>query len=395
MFNSRALSLSGPSISLALVLLPAVVFAGGPKHVAGTSYFNPGVIGQPVRWVNGQVNYYVDQGPLSATVTNQQATAMVDAAAALWNAIPTAGVTIVDEGALNEDVSGLIVVPGNQTISQPSDVAVSATNYPVGVIFDADGSVLDGVLGAYTSDPTNCEINGVVVLLDGINPDATVSHALMILNGRCTDTDRRMQMMNFLLERAFGLVLGLGPAQFNPRALNNRNSQAAGGWPVMQPQAGACGFTGGICIPNPDSLRYDDIAALNRLYPITSANLAAFPGKVLTAPNTVSIQGTLSFRAGSGMQGVNVVARPLDGNGNPIDEYAVTFVSGAYFSGDHGNAVTGWNDSTGIPLSKWGSNDPALQGFFDLSFMPLPAGATTAAYELTFETIDPLFIRRR
>ena len=252
--------------------------------------------------------------------------------------------------------------------------------------------MLDGVFGAYTSDPTNCQTDGVVVLLDNINPDATVAHALMILNGRCTDTDRRMQMMNFLLERAFGLVLGLGPAQFNPRALNNGDSQAAAGWAVMQAQAGVCGFTGGICIPNPGSLRYDDTAALNRLYPITSANLDAFPGKVLTASNTVSIQGAVSFRAGSGMQGVNVVARPLDENGNPIDEYAVTFVSGAYFSGDHGNAVTGWNDSTGVPLSKWGSNDPAMQGFFDLSFMPLPAGATTASYELTFETIDPLFI---
>src|ERR1700692_3002928 len=155
MCNSRSLSLRGLSISLALVLLPAVVFAGGPKHVPRATYFSPGVVGQLVHWANGQVNYYVDQGPLSATVNNQQATAMVDAAAALWNAIPTAGVAIVDKGTLNEDVSGLNVVPGNQTIAQPSDVATSATNYPVGVIFDADGSVLDGVLGAYTSDLTN------------------------------------------------------------------------------------------------------------------------------------------------------------------------------------------------------------------------------------------------
>ena len=40
-----------------------------------------------------------------------------------------------------------------------------------------------------------------------------------------------------------------------------------------------------------------------------------------------------------GMQGVNVVARPLDANGNPLKAYAVTAVSGAYFSGKHGNAV--------------------------------------------------------
>ena len=53
----------------------------------------------------GKSNYYVDQGPLNASVANQQATAMVDAAAALWSAVPTAGVTLTDNGTLNEDVS--------------------------------------------------------------------------------------------------------------------------------------------------------------------------------------------------------------------------------------------------------------------------------------------------
>jgi hypothetical protein len=107
---------------------------------------------------------------------------------ALWNAIPTAGVTIVDQGNLNEDVSGQNVVPGPAagapTNSQPSDSAASAGNCPVAVIFDADGAVLDSVFGASTSDPTNCETDDVVVVLDNINPDATVVHAFMILNGR-------------------------------------------------------------------------------------------------------------------------------------------------------------------------------------------------------------------
>ena len=80
-------------------------------------------------------------------------------------------------------------------------------------------------------------------------------------------------------------------------------------------------------------LRYDDIAALNRIYPITAANLSSFPGKQLTATNTVSIQGTVTFQTGLGMQGVNVVARPLDSNGNPLYEYTVTSVSGVSFNG--------------------------------------------------------------
>jgi hypothetical protein len=160
----------------------------------------------------------------------------------------------------------------------------------------------------------------------------------------------------------------------------------------MHSLSGVCGGAGGICIPNPDQLRYDDIAALNRIYPITASNLAAFPGRQITGANTISIRGTIDFRTGAGMQGVNVVARPLDANGNPLYQYTVTSVSGAYFSGNHGNPVTGWKDSTGTPLAQWGSNDPLLQGFFDLEGIPLPPGMTAADYQVTFERINPLYI---
>src|SRR5437763_3377508 len=127
------------------------------------------------------------------------------------------------------------------------------------------------------------------------------------------------------------------------------------------------------------------------MYPVTLANLAAFPGKVLTAPNTVSIDGAIAFRTGLGMQGVNVVARPLDANGNPLKAYTVTAVSGAYFGGRHGNPVIGQIDAGGVPFSQWGSNDPSLQGYFDLRYLPLPPGMTSATYQLTFESINPLF----
>jgi hypothetical protein len=143
---------------------------------------------------------------------------------------------------------------------------------------------------------------------------------------------------------------------------------------------------------HPTVLRWDDIAALNRIYPITSSNLASFPGKQITAAHTVSIQGTITFSDGVGMQGVNVVARPLDAGGNPLYQYTVTFVSGSYFNGNHGNPVTGTTDSNGNPLTMWGSNDAARQGFFDLSGIPLPTGVTTANYTVTFEAIDPNYI---
>jgi hypothetical protein len=299
------------ALSLALAIAPAAARAGGPKYIAGTSFFNPGVLGQPLHWAGGQVNYYVDLGLLTASISNEQVTAMVDAAAAFWSAVPTAGVTLTNKGQLNEDVSGAnILVNASGQILQPSDVTPTATSYPLAVIYDADGSVIDAIFGATASQPTSCQNNGVFVWMDNLNPDATIAHAVILLNGLCATTSDRIEMMNYQIERAFGRVLGLDYSQVNPGALQNGILGGTQGWPVMDPRSGACGASGGECIPNPTVLRYDDIAALNRIYPITAQNLSSFPGKQLTAANTISIHGTIAFRTGSGMQGINVVARP-------------------------------------------------------------------------------------
>jgi len=393
---------------LLLLLLAPAAKAGGSKYVAGVSYFDPAAMGQPVHWAGGQVNYYVDQGPLNASVSNLQATAMVDAAAALWNAVLTAGVRLTNKGQLSEDVSGgNIVISGTNfavtgeqnsqlgVIAAPADVTPAATSFPLAVIFDADGAVIDALYGTGTAAQNSCQNNGIFFWIDSVNPDATIAHAVIVLNGLCASDANRLAMMSFELERAFGRILGLDYAQVNPGATANGATDAADkldGWPVMQPYSGLCGPNGGECIPNPTQLRWDDIAALNRIYPITAANLASFPGKKITAANTVSIQGTICFRTGIGMQGVNVVARPLDAQGNPLYQYTVSFVSGSYFNGNHGNPITGWTDLNGNVLTMWGSNDVAMQGFFDLSGMPLPPGATTARYQVSFEPVDPLYI---
>lgn len=382
-------------MSLALTLaLTGTAFAGGPKYVAGVSYFNPGVLGQPIIWPGGQVQYYVDQGPLGP-LTNAQATQMVDAAAALWSSVPTAAVDLTDAGNLAEDVNGTNVLAASDGFfAAPSDITPSATGTPVAVIFDSDGSVIDALEGAGASEPLNCAVNGPLVWIDNMSPNATVAHGVIVLNGLCASTPNLQATMSYQLERAFGRVLGLDFSQVNDNAQNLTTSEpnATLGWPIMQPINQECGPTGGTCIPNPGSLRYDDIAALNRLYPVTASNIASFPGKILTAANTVSIQGSIEFRTGQGMQGVNVAARPLDSNGNPLYQYTVTFVSGAYFAGNHGNPVTGFTDANGNRLDRFGSNQASLQGFFDLSGIPLPQGVTTANYELTFEAVNPLYI---
>lgn len=375
-----------------LLLVPAAAYAGGPKYIAGVSFFNPAVLGQPIHWSGGQLHYYVDRGPLNSTVNNQQATAMVDAAAALWSAVSTAGVKLTDMGPLNEDVNGSNIAATNRIITQPADVTPAATAYPLGIIYDADGSVTDAIFGVGASDPTSCQSNGVWVWMDNLNPDATIAHGIILLNGRCATNSRLLEMMSYEIERAFGRILDLDYSQVNPGALQNGERGGTDGWPIMQPLSGFCSQTGGICLPNPAVLAYDDIAALNRIYPITALNLAAFPGKQLTAAHTVSIQGVIAFRTGLGMQGVNVVARPLDSSGNPLYQYTVTFVSGGTFSGNHGNPATGFRDSSGVLFTKWGSSDSAMQGHFDLSGIPLPPGVTTANYQITIEAIDPLYI---
>ncbi|MFP5276524.1 MAG: IPT/TIG domain-containing protein [Acidobacteriota bacterium] len=374
-----------------LLSVAPFLYAGGPRAIAGVSSFDPAVVGHPVVWPNGQVRYYVDQGPLSASISNRQAVAMVDAAAALWNAIPTAAIALADSGPLNEDVSGVnILADSAGKITAPSDVTSSATAYPVAVIFDQDGAVIDALFGATASQPTSCQDNAAFVWADNITPEATYAHAVILLNGRCADAEG-MDRMQFEVERAFGQVLGLDFSQVNPGADRNGEPGGTDGWPVMQPLSGLCGSSGGVCISTPSALRFDDVAAASRLYPVTAANQAGFPGKQITAANTISIQGTVSFVSGYGMQGVNVVARPLDAKGAPLYQYTVTAVSGALFSGKHGNPVTGWNDSSGNPLSMWGSADPAQQGFFDLSGIPLPPGMNSADYQISFEPIGPLY----
>jgi hypothetical protein len=375
-----------------LTLSPLSSRAGGPKYVAGVSYFDSAALGQPAHWTGGQVNYYVDQGALSSTVSNTEATAMVDAAAALWSAVATAGVTLVDKGSLNEDVSGANIAASSGVITAPADVTAAATGYLVGVIFDEDGAVTDAIFGSGASDPTSCQLHGVRTWIDNFNTDATMAHAILLLNGRCATNAAMLEMMSFQLERAFGSILGLDYSQVNPEAESSGDTSQLLGGPVMQPVSGACGATGGACIPDPTTLRYDDIAALSRIYPITAANQANFTGKQITAANTVSITGTISFKTGVGMQGVNVVARPMDASGNVLYQYTVTAVSGVYFNGNHGNPVTGWLDASGNRLDRWGSSDASLQGYFDLSDIPLPPGMSVADYQISFEGINPLYI---
>jgi len=122
----------------------------------------------------------------------------------------------------------------------------------------------------------------------------------------------------------------------------------------------------------------DDIAALSRLYPVTTQNQSGFPGKKVFSATTAHVHGSVWFTDASGkssraMQGVNVVARWIDPlTGKASRSYVAASVSGFLYSGNAGNPVTGFNDPLGNAYNQFGSSDSSVEGFFDLAGLQIP-----------------------
>ena len=381
------------SLLIVLAISGPPAHAGGPRWVAGSSYFNPFALGQPLVWRNGIVNYYTDLGDLSPTVTQAQANAMVAAAAALWSGVPTAALQINAAGSLAEDVNGSNFYSGPSGLTMPADVQSTATGTPLGIIYDADGSVLNALEGAGASDPIGCNVNAVTTVVDNFSTDAKIAHALLIVNGLCTADAAHVALVQYELLRGFGRILGLDWSQANDQMFpGNTTPDGLLGWPLMHPVEKLCNSNGNPCMTGTIAPRTDDLAALNRLYPVNAGNSPAFPGKLVTATATISIQGTISFRTAQGMQGVNVVARPLiPGTDNPDMRYPAAAVSGQFFIGNAGNPIDGTVNNNGDPFNQFGTVTATDEGWYDLSGIPLPPGVTQADYQLTFEAINPLY----
>lgn len=159
-------------IVLAALLLLALVElarAGGPEYVAGISYFNPGLAGQPVTWANGAINYYTDQGSLSSILAGTDADAFVADAFSRWTSIPTAAISVTRAGQLAEDVNGTNVALTSGGITMPADIQPSATSKPIGIVYDADGQVTDALIG--TGASTDCMTNAAFGGADGFTID--------------------------------------------------------------------------------------------------------------------------------------------------------------------------------------------------------------------------------
>ncbi|HXX01664.1 MAG TPA: IPT/TIG domain-containing protein, partial [Candidatus Acidoferrales bacterium] len=392
------------SFLLRLALAAVLVFvfslasrAGGPKYVAGTSYFDSSMSGQPLVWPQGQITYYTDQGDLSPILDNAAANDLVSTSFAQWTSVHTAAVVAANGGQLAEDVNGTNVTENaDGTISMPSDIQSSATDKPVGVVYDYDGSVTNALLGQGAGDASQCFFNAVYGGVDNFGATAAYQHALLVLNGQCAQASSQLVDVEYRLVRVIGTVLGVGWSQVNLNVATGAPPPTANdfaGFPVMHYLDLTACVPITRCYPNPFQLAADDVAAISRLYPVTAQNQSNFPASQVFASSTARIHGSVWFTDSQGnrttpMQGVNVVARWIDpATGLPSRRYAASSVSGFLFTGDAGNPVTGFNDAFGNPLSNFGSSSPTVEGFFDLAGLQLPKGSS-AQYQLSAEPID-------
>jgi hypothetical protein len=381
-------SFSRLAIVLAIMLFSGgFARAGGPKYVAGSSYFNSSTMGQPLTWSQGEVNYYTDQGSLSPILPNSAANALVASAFAQWTAVSTATLSATNAGQLAEDVNGSnIAVGADGAVTAPADIIPSATQTPVGVVYDYDGSVTDALLGAGAGDASQCFENAVYGGIDNFSAGATFLHALVVINGECALQSSQLTDVEYRLVRVLGSVLGLSWSQMNLNVITGSPRPTAddyAGFPVMHYIDPMSCVPITICYADPYQLAPDDMAALSRLYPASpSAATARIHGSVYFVDHVGSLAQP--------MQGVNVIARWIDPSTSlPSDRYAASSVSGFLFTGNAGNPITGLNDAMGNAYSKFGSSDQTLEGFFDLGGLPIPNGASTAQYQLSVEALDP------
>jgi hypothetical protein len=319
-------------------------------------------------------------------LTEAQADAFVATAVSAWTPISGVALTVSQGGHLAEYVDGgNIETNGYGVVTAPADITPSATGTPVGIVYDYDGTVTDAILGEGAGSLEDCFTNAVYGGPDNFSVAGNIVHSLVVINGVCAATTAQLPDVQYRLVRVLGRTVGLGWSQANLNVITGDPPPTLAdyqGFPVMHFSDPISCVPISLCYPNAAVPKMDDIDILTRLY----------PGSGNPQP-TGRIYGSVYFTDASGnaaqpMQGVNVVAR-LMVSGQPSGQYVVTSVSGFLFCGNAGNIIDGYLNANGLPYSQWGSDDPSLEGFFDLGQLMIPTGQTTAQYQLSVEALDP------
>ena len=372
-----------------VTLTAARAWPAGPRWVTGSPYFYPP--GYPVAWYTSQPQYFTDPGDLSSSVNHAAADALVASAAQVWN-IPTSKLTLAQGGSLNEHISAANVTMGPSGPVFPADVQPSnGSNKQIAVIYDSDGSLTELLLGGGASSPGNCLHAGVTESVDSLVAGQGIHHALLILNGRCTGPAPEQQLqMQYQLMRAFGRVLGLGWSQTNDNVFTGTPQPTynqALNWPIMHPIDIVCGPYSYQCLPQPFTLRPDDISSLDMLYNNSPGYTAT--GKQETSAQANSVEGQVVFPNGQGMQGVNVVVQRDEAFWDiPEPWQSVSGVSGYLYRRQ------GPTPARPADNSAEGSNgvyDAPREGYYRLQRIPIPNGQAWQNLVVSTEPVNPLY----
>ncbi len=377
------------SVWLALMCLLCVeAGASGPRYVTGPPFF-PVYQAAPIGWKQTTLLYSTDPGDLSANVNHAAADALVAAAVGVWN-LPNVNITVGRGGLLAEHSSGANVYLDANGMEFPADVmATNAAAVPIAVLYDTDGSVTETLLGAGASAPAACRTNAVTESVDSFDPQGYILHAVLVLNGRCTGPAAAQQLeMQYKLERAFGRVLGLAWSQANDNVFTGSPTPTynqALHWPILHPIDILCGPYSYQCLPNPFTLRPDDIASMVLLYPI--ANGAPVPaGKQPSLQGANRVEGRVLFPSGQGMAGVNVlIRRNMDQDTDSWFEASA--VTGARFRRAD---VSPFTATSTTALGSMGTVSQEFPGQYTIEYLPLPGPGFDNLIAST-EAVDPLY----
>ena len=376
---------------LLLVLLCCVAAqAAGPRFVTGKPYFT-GQAGLAIGWKQPLLLYSTDPGDLSATVNHAAADALVAAAAGVWN-VPVASISLGQGPALAEHVSGQNVYFDAGGLHFPADVmSTNAAAIPLAIVYDTDGSVTDTLLGAGASLPSGCRQNAVTESVDAFDPAGYILHAIIVINGRCAGTAAAAELqLRYQLQRVFGRVLGLAWSQTNDNVFTGSPTPTpvqAQNWPIMHPIDIVCGLYTYQCLPNPFTLRPDDIAGLVAVYP--NNDWEPVPaGKQPSYATAQGVQGRIFFPTGEGMAGVNVLVRRMAASTTLPDAfYVASAVTGTYAVRGRSSPFVAQDTSA---LGSQGDTDLSRQGFFFVPWFPL-LGSVWDDRITSTEPINPLY----
>jgi len=242
------------------LLVAAFAHAGGPLAVCNNVAVKyPGA---------GTVTLNYDRGALGSR-TKAQADALITAAISVWPSVATTTVRLERGADLPVDVTA-----ANYMTYLNSADGLSP------VIYDADGSILDLMLGV----GAKAHLLGLAgSTYSDTNNNCQYTEGFAVISGYISVPDTTLQV---LVAHEIGHLIGLGHTQ-----LNANQNLSSSDFPVMYPVIYRAGL----------SLHEDDVAAVSALYPGPSLNSAYG-----------ELSGTLTQASGTPILGANIWAREIN-----------------------------------------------------------------------------------